>query len=477
MSAAELTWMDATAQAALVRKREVTPLELVDAAIERIEAVNPKLNAVVTPMFELARERARRELPDGPFRGVPFLLKDLLATYEGVRYTMGCTAMRNNVAGVTAELVRRHLAAGLVVVGRTNTPEIGILPTTEPDLFGATKNPWDPTRTTGGSSGGSAAAVAAGLVPFAHANDGGGSIRIPAACCGLFGLKPTRGRNPMGPEIGDTRSGIAVEHAVTRSVRDSAALLDATSGPDVGDPYWASPPARPFLDEVGADPGSLRIAFSAATANGAPVSPDCVRAVEETAKLCAELGHHVQEDTPSSGDPMAFTQAFLVLWSSGVAQNVQGIADALGKAPAEDDFEPLTWALGQMGRSYGAHEYLAAVKHLQSASRVVARWFLAYDALITPCTNEPPVPLGTFASPKASPLNGIFRAGAFAGFTGLYNVTGQPAASLPLAWTEGGLPVGVQIVTRYGDEATLFRLSAQLEAARPWALRRPPICA
>src|SRR5271157_1274764 len=254
----ELTFLDATALADLVRRKEVKPIELVDATIERIERVNPKLNAVVAPMYDQARAAAQDDIPDGPFGGVPFLLKDLVAAYAGVRMTSGSAFLRDFVPDHDSELVRRQKRAGLIVVGKTNAPEFGILCTTEPLLFGPTRNPWDVNRTTGGSSGGSAAAVAAGIVPMAHANDGGGSIRIPASCCGLFGLKPTRARNPLGPDLGDMMGGFVCEHAVTRSVRDSAALLDATAGPDVGDPYWAPPQARPFLQEVGPDPRGLR---------------------------------------------------------------------------------------------------------------------------------------------------------------------------------------------------------------------------
>lgn len=273
----ELAFLDATAQAELVRRKEVTPLELVDAAIERVERVNPSLNAVVTPMYDLARESAAGGLPDGPFTGVPFLLKDLFASYAGVRMTFGSEFLRDFVPDHDSELVARLKRAGLVTIGKTNTPEFGILPTAEPTLFGPCRNPWDTGRSTGGSSGGSAAAVAAGMAPMAHANDAGGSIRIPASCCGVFGLKPTRARNPLGPDIGDVFGGIVVEHAVTRSVRDSAALLDATSGPDTGDPYWAPPPQRPFIQEVGAGPGRLKIAVVTESPMGGPVHEDCGR--------------------------------------------------------------------------------------------------------------------------------------------------------------------------------------------------------
>ena len=291
----DLAFLDATAQAELVRNKEIQPIELVEAAIERIERLNPTLNAVITPMYDLARGQATGKLPEGPFRGVPFLLKDILASYAGVRMAMGSKLLQNFVPDHDSELVVRLKRAGLIILGKTNLPEFGILPTTEPELFGACRNPWNIDRTTGGSSGGSAAAVAAGMVPMAHANDGGGSIRIPAACCGVFGLKPTRARNPLGPDFGDVVSGLVVEHAITRSVRDSAALLDATAGPDVGDPYWAPPPERSFLKEVGADPGKLKIAFTTRAATAAKVHDDCVHAVEAAAALCADFGHQVEE--------------------------------------------------------------------------------------------------------------------------------------------------------------------------------------
>src|SRR5256714_123203 len=294
----EFATLDATAQAELVRRKEIKPIELVEAAIKRIERINPTINAVITPMYELARAAAADALPDGPFTGVPFLLKDLLAAYTGVRMASGSRFLQDFTPGHDSELTARYKRAGLVVVGKTNTPESGILPTTEPTLFGPTRNPWDTTRNTGGSSGGSAAAVAAGLVPMAHANDGGGSIRIPASCCGVFGLKPTRARNTLAPALGDAMSGLVAEHAVTRSVRDSAALLDATAGPALGDPYWAPAPEGPFAEEVGRDPGRLRIAFSAASPFGGPVHADCVRAVHDAATLCEGLGHHVEEAAP-----------------------------------------------------------------------------------------------------------------------------------------------------------------------------------
>ena len=467
--------LDATAQALLVREKSVKPSELVDATITRIERLNPKLNAIVTEMFDRARAEATVAAADGPFAGVPFLLKDLLAEYAGVPLTEGSAFLDGRYTPrADSELTRRLRRAGLIVVGKTNTPELGILPTTEPRLFGPTRNPWSLDRTPGGSSGGSAAAVAAGLVAMAHANDGGGSIRIPASCCGLFGLKPTRGRNPLGPLYGDIFSGLVVEHAVTRSVRDSAALLDATAGPDLGDPYPAPPPARPFLEEIGRAPGALRIAFTASAANGVPVHADCVRAVEDAAKLCAELGHEVTEAAPElEGDAMS--QAFMTLWSAGVAWSIEDWARRSGQTPSADRFEPLTWALYEMGNRRLAADYLLAVQDLQRVARQVARFFGGYDVWLSPTLAEPPVPLGSFDPTPDNPMQGIFRAAQFVPFTPIFNATGQPAMSVPLFWNQESVPIGVQFAARFGDEATLFRLAAQLEQARPWADRWPAL--
>jgi len=470
----EIAGLDATAQAELVRRKQVKPIELVDAAIARIERLNPAINAVITPLFEQARAAAGGTLPDGPFRGVPFLLKDLLASYAGARLCAGSAFLRDFVPDHDSELVARLKRAGLVIVGKTNTPEFGLLPTTEPRLFGPSRNPWDPARTTGGSSGGSAASVAAGMVAMAHGNDGGGSIRIPASCCGVFGLKPTRARNPLGPDFGDLMGGLAVEHALTRSVRDSAALLDATSGPDIGDPYCAPPPARPFLKEVGADPGRLRVAFTTSALNGAPVHADCVRAVREAAELCCELGHEVSEATPAI-DGERFGSAFMRIWSVGCARGMEGNAILTGRQPMPDEFEELTWALAEQGRAVSAASYLLTVTFLQGIARQVARFFVKYDVWLTPTLAEPPLPLGSFDPQPGNPLYGIQRASEFVPFTPICNVTGQPAMSLPLFWNGEGLPVGTHFVGRFGDEATLFRLAAQLEAAQPWAGRWPKV--
>jgi amidase len=471
---AEFRRYDATALADLVRKGEVLPLELVDAAISRIERFNPELNAVVTPAFEQARAIAKNPLPDGPFTGVPFLLKDLGATLAGVRMTMGTAFMGRFVPDHDSELTRRLKRSGLIILGKTNVPELGILPTTESRFLGPCRNPWDVSRTTGGSSGGSAAAVAGGFVPMAHASDGGGSIRIPASCCGLFGLKPTRARNPLGPAFGDLYSGLIAEHAVTRSVRDCAALLDATSGPDVGDPYWAPPPARPFLPEVSENPGKLRAAFTTKGPADISVHPDCIQAVLDAAKLCSSLGHEVEEATVElPAEVMA--QSFMVLWSAGCAFTIDGLSFVTGKGPNPDDFEPLTWALYTLGKKQEASAYLLSLALLQRFSRQVARFFLRYDILITPTLSQPPLPLGSFDSPPDNPLKGLRSAENFVPFTALYNITGQPAMSVPLSWNPEGLPIGVHFVGRFGDEAALFRLAAQLEEARPWAHRFPPM--
>jgi amidase len=470
----ELSLMDATAQADLVRRKQVTPSELVEGAIQRIERVNPTLNAVVRKMYDEGRASASGPLPEGAFTGVPYLLKDLLAAYAGVPMTSGSVFARDFVPAHDSELVRRLKRAGLIVLGKTNTPEYGILPTTEPALFGPARNPWDTGRTTGGSSGGSAAAVAAGMVPMAHANDGGGSIRIPASCCGLFGLKPTRARNPLGPDFGDMYGGLIAEHAVTRSVRDSAALLDATAGPDLGDPYWA-PPSGPFVTEVGRDPGRLRIAFARQAPSGS-VHPDCVRAVEDAARLCERLGHEVEEAAPVLNNEM-LVDCFMTIWAAGCTWTIDGLARGVKKPVTEAEVEPGTWVLYEMGKRRSAPEYLSAVQALQSVSRGIAKFFLKYDLWLTPTLGEPPVPLGWFDATADDPLRGMRRATAFVPFTAIFNVTGQPAMSVPLYWNDAGLPIGVHFAARFGDEATLFRLAAQLESARPWAARRPRVAA
>lgn len=468
--------LDATAQAELVRRGEVKPIELLEAAIERIERVNPVINAVITPMYEEARKSASSVAVDAPFAGVPFLLKDLGASYAGVRMCQGSAFLKDMIFPIDSELTVRYKKAGLVILGKTNTPEFGLVPTTEPVLFGPSRNPWNTDYTTGGSSGGSAAAVAAGLVPFAHANDGGGSIRIPASCCGLFGLKPTRGRITLGPLLGDIMNGLVNEHVVSRSVRDSAALLDAVAGPMPGDPYFALPPERPYAEEVAAEPGKLRIAFTTRAPTGTPVHEDCAAAVKDAAALCEELGHAVEEASPAiNGEQLV--QAFITIWAAGCAWTIDSMAMTIGRTPTADQFEPVTWSLYEQGKQTGGSEYLLAVTALQQIARTVAAFHERYDLWLTPTLGMPPVPLGYFDPTPDNPRAGFEKAVQFVPFTPIQNATGQPAMSVPLYWNGDGLPVGVHFVARFGDEATLFRLAGQLERARPWAQRRPPVSA
>lgn len=468
----EVLDQDAVGQADLVRRGELTAAELVTAAIGRIEAIDAALNAVVIREFDRAHDAARGRLPDGPFTGVPFLLKDLAVEWDGVRFTEGSVFLRDNVSSHDQELTRRIRQAGLVLAGKTNTPEFGALPTCEPALFGPTRNPWDMSRTPGGSSGGAAAAVASGMVPMAYGNDAGGSIRFPASCCGVFGLKPTRARLPFGPEYGDVFSGLAVEFALTRSVRDAAVLLDALAGPDLGDPYWAPPASMPFADEVGADPGRLRIAFCDRTPNGTPVHPDCVAAVRDAAALCESLGHDVDErDLPGVYDrpyPLDALDAGAVSWI--LAYWIR----KLGREPDADEIEPLTRAMWEMSRSVTAADYLLAVQDAQALGRTVARFFTEIDLWLTPTLAQPPVPIGHITG-TADPEQVMPRFMEFLGFPAwVANATGNPAMSVPLHWNDEGLPIGVHFLARFGDEVTLLRLASQLEHARPWSNRRPP---
>lgn len=468
--------LDATAQAELIRKKEVQSLELIESAIENIEKLNPKLNAVITPAFEKASEDAKRDIPDGAFSGVPFLMKDIGSALAGVPMSMGTALLKGYVPDKDGELTRRFKNSGLIILGKTNTPEFGLLPTTEPLLFGPTHNPWNLDKTTGGSSGGSAASVAAGFTAMAHANDGGGSIRIPSACCGLFGLKPTRGRNPLGPDFGDIMSGMVCEHAITRSVRDSATLLDATSGPDIGDPYWAPPKKRPFLEEVGPKPDQLRIAFGTESDTNGVVHPDCIEAVNQTAKLCEELGHIVTEATPQySISWEMLEESFNTIWLSGCASSINSIARISGIPASASLYEPLTWALYEKGNQYSASDYLGAIVQIQRISRDIARFFEDYDLLLTPVTAQPPVNLGTFNATEDDPIKAWDRVIEFTPFTATYNTTGQPAMSVPLFWNSDNLPIGSHFVGRFGDEATLFQLASQLEVARPWIGHKPPV--
>jgi amidase len=474
MNWGELKDHDATALAGLIRRGEVSALEVSEAAIEVIAAQNPILNAVITPLFDEARRTASAPLPDGPFAGVPFLLKDLMAEYAGARLCEGSAYLRDHISTHDSELVARYRRAGLVVLGKTNTPEFGLVPTTEPALFGPTRNPWDTSRTTGGSSGGSSAAVAARWVPMAHANDGGGSIRIPASCCGLFGMKPTRGRNPMGPDYGDVAGGLAVEHVVTRSVRDSAILLDATGTPDTGDPYVAPRPARPFAEEMGRDPGQLRIVFSTRPVTGLDVHPDCVAAVREAADLCAALGHEVSEGAPEI-DSDLLVRRFGAAWGGFLGWAIEYWRLKTGVEPSAEHFEPATWKLYQSQSRRTPADYLLAIQDLQMLSRQIAAFSEQYDVWLTPTLCAPPQPLGYFDASSIDQGEYLKRLGQYTHFTLICNVTGQPAVSVPLHWNADKLPIGTQFIGRYGDESTLFRLAAQLEQSRPWAQREPPL--
>jgi len=478
-TAAEIAMLDATGQAALVREGKVSAAELVEGAIERIERLNPALGAVVTTLYDQARAAVAAG-PSGPFAGVPYLLKDLVVEIEGTPFHEGSEFLRGNVSTYTSELVHRLRRAGLVVLGRTNTPEFGMVPTCEPRLHGPTRNPWDLQRSTSGSSGGSAAAVAARMVPMAHGNDLGGSLRFPAAACGLFGLKPTRARNPLGPEYGDAVGGWAVEHALTVSVRDSAALLDATAGPAPGDPYPAPPAARPFAAEVGADPGRLRIAYTARLPGGGRGHPACVRALDDAVALCADLGHDlVEADLPGLDDRVG--AAIGTVFNAATAWIVGYWVRHRGREPEPAELDPLTRAYWDDGRRVSAADYLLAVGDLQKFSRGVAGFLggveqRGVDLWLTPTMSAPPARIGEITSTAAEPLRALANGAPTVAYPLVVaNITGGPAMSVPLGSTPDGLPLGVHFLARFGDEATLLRLAAQIEQARPWAHALPPV--
>ena len=474
--------LDALTQAERVRRGEVTPAELVDAAIARIEKRNAELGAVILPRFEKARqEAASADLPDGPLRGVPFLLKDLGAHGDGDPCHNGMKVLKE--AGWT-EAGETHFAgrlrrAGLICLGRTNTPELGLLPTTEPDAYPPTRNPWNPDHSSGGSSGGSAAAVAAGMVAVAHASDGGGSIRIPAAHFGLVGLKPSRGRCSFGPDIGERWSGFSAEGFVTRSVRDTAAFLDVVAGDGPGDPYTAPPLPRPLLEEVGADPGRLRIGFIARGLRDTDLHPECAAAVQHAAAACEALGHAVEESHPADLDDPAGVASFVTMVTANEAYTLEHWGERLGRPLTEDDVETLTWAIAQIGRQHSASKLLATIDWIHAYSRRVASWWTpedgsrGFDLLLTPTTAEPPPPLGEFGPSADNPLQGYTRSAPFGMFTSPFNMTGQPGISLPLHQSADGLPVGIQLVAPSGREDLLVRIAAQLEQAHPWHHRRP----
>ena len=465
---------DALGLAALVREKQVTAGELLEVAIARVEERNPSRNAVVTKLYDEAWVTIADGLPDGPFAGVPFLLKDLGVGYKGAVTTSGSRFFADARADHDSELVRRYKASGLVIFGKTNTPEFGLATSTEPRLFGPARNPWKPDHSAGGSSGGAAVAVATSMVPAAHASDGGGSIRIPASACGLFGMKPTRARVPAGPDKGESWNGAGVNHAITRSVRDSAALLDAAAGPETGDPYCAPPPLRPYLEEVGIDPGRLRVAVTTTAWNGQPVGAECRAAVEASAKLCENLGHHIAEASPAF-DAARLIAANRVIISGQVRAALDARGKSLGRQAGPGDVEEITWRMATLGKAASAADYAAAIDVLHATGRAIGSFFRDYDVLLTPTMCDPPYPLGVLdmMTDDVARFNQAIL--ATIAFTSPFNAAGNPAMSMPLHWSADGLPVGVQFASRFGDEATLFRLAAQIEVAQPWAGRRPAL--
>ena len=493
----EYSQYDAMGLAELVKKGDVTAAELCEEAIDRIEKVNPALNAVVTPMYDIARKTAGQPLPEGPFAGVPFLLKDLMYAYAGVPMTSGSKGYRNHVPEFDSEMVRRYKRAGLNVLGKTNTPEFGLMAITEPELFGPCRNPWNTDRTPGGSSGGTAAAVASGMMPMAAGGDGGGSIRIPSAYCGLFGLKQSRGRNPAGPHHGRPWQGAVQEHVLTRSVRDSAAMLDVTHGPDIGAPYVIKPPERPYLEEVDTSPGSLKIGFSTASPIGTKVDTECVRTIENTARLLEELGHRVEERAPKV-DGKALATSYLTMYFGEMAADIKEMETVLGRKVTLSDVEPVTYTLGLLGRAFSAGDFVEAMRCWDQATRRMGCFFEEFDLYLTPTTAHPPARIGELQPTVAEKalmkvvnrlgLGGLLKASGIVEqlaekslertpFTQVANLCGLPAMSVPLCWGPDGLPCGAQFIAPSGDEATLFRLAGQLEQARPWCDRKPAVWA
>jgi amidase len=474
-------WLDATAQADLVRRRQVTALELLEAAVERIEAIDPALNAVVIRWFDEARATASAiDAADassrGSLAGVPFLLKDLWATYAGQTISNGNALLRElaEPSPTDTTLVGRFRRAGLVTAGRANSPELGSVPTTEPVAWGPTRNPWDTTRTPGGSSGGSAAAVAAGMVPLAHASDGGGSIRIPASCCGLVGLKPSQGRMSLGPSRDE--SGLAVEFCVSRTVRDTAGLLDAVHGPGVGDTVIAPPPSRPYVDEVEHDPQTLRVGLLDHHPFGLTLHNECATAVRSVARLLESLGHHVDESFPAPLADPASSARFNAMWAATTSVSLVRVGELLGRAVTADDVEPINWALGESARSKTSTDHAVTLAANAVFRRAVHQWWAdGHDLLLTPTLGSPPPALGTIVYQPGEAARYAQLVSEFVPFTTAFNASGLPAISLPLHWTADGLPVGVQLVAAYGREDLLLRVAAQLERAQPWADRRPPV--
>lgn len=470
MQFSEYSKHDGLGLAALVRRRHVHPRELVELAIARADSVNASLNFMVFADFERARAAAEKATLEGPFAGVPMFLKDILGFAEGMPTRQGSRFMPEVPSKQDSVLTARFRKAGFIPLGKTNVPEFGMVPTTESKLYGPARNPFDLARSTGGSSGGSAAAVAAGVVPVAHANDGGGSIRIPASCCGLVGLKPTRGRVTVGPELGDAVDGLAIDHVVARSVRDSAAALDAIAGNIPGDPYWAPPAPSSWLAAMDEKPRRLRVAFSGRKLDGSAMHPDCQRAVQNAAALCAELGH-VVEEAGQHFDLSVLVPSFLAVWSANLAAAVDAVAQATGQTPVAEMFEGLTWGMYTSGRQVGASQYLVAKDALQRASREAAKFHETHDVWLMPTLGAPPMKNGVFDIEERDIYKGFLPLFDYVPFTAFQNVTGQPAINLPLWWNDEGVPIGVQFAAPFGDEKTLFQLARQLEEAAPWSHR------
>ncbi len=474
MSFREYGSYDGMGLAELVRKKQVSAGELLDEAIVRTAKVDPQINAVVVKHYDYAERQIGNGLPAGPFTGVPFLLKDL-EILEGTRTTWGASLFKDAVADHTGTLAQRFLDAGLAIFGKSASPEFGLMPTTEPRLFGPTRNPWNLAHSSGGSSGGAAAAVAARILPVAHASDGGGSIRIPASACGVFGLKPTRARTPLGPDRGEGWAGFSCGHVVSISVRDSAAMLDAISGPEPSSPYVAPPPQRPFLEEVGRDPGRLRIAFTDKSPYGEAIDPEVAAATREAASLLAKLGHHVEERAPPlAADPAAVMAAIV---GANTSLTVRLTEQRFGRAMTENDFEVLTLASAHNGQKTTATDYVAAQLGAFQISRALAEFFASYDVFLCPTLCTPPLRIGELNS-MAQDLSHIAPTlRRYIPATAMFNMSGQPSMSVPLQWSAAGLPLGMMFSARFGDEATLFRLAAQLEQERPWKHKTPPVCA
>jgi amidase len=478
ISLSEYTSHDGLGLADLVARKQVKPEELVAAALQAVEKVNPKINAVLQTLPTQSAESVRVGLPQGPFTGVPFLIKELVLHAKNVRCDMGSKFAQGFTPTEDTELMARFRRAGFVLVGTTQTPELGYNPTTETVLFGPVHNPWDLTRSAGGSSGGSGAAVAAGIVPLAHANDGGGSIRIPASCNGLVGLKPSRDRIPTGPDYGDPLCGLACEFIVSRSVRDSAALLDLVAGADVGAPGVLASPAQPYREQIKTPPDKLRIAWTTTPTSGAKISPECENAVHGAVRLLEGLGHTLVEDRPRY-DWEAFLANIHVIWTAFTTAMVDAAGAPLGRKPSPDNLEAVTLACYEDGKRYSAADLVNSMSYNNILSRQIGAFFQNYDVFVTPTIAQPPAPLGELNQNRKgmTAMEWTQQVFTYCPFTPAFNSTGQPAISLPLHWSTNGLPIGVQFVGHFGDEGRLLRLAAQLEQARPWAGKRPPVYA